>query len=190
MEHGDPPARLPKAERLGTRLWRVTDRAGRAYTLRPIQPSDAPALQRAFAAQDPADRVMRLRSALPRLPDHMALAFCTVDETRDICLVLVPEDAPETLAGGARVMRDGAGSGGEYAVSMASTLKGMGLGRLVLGIALEVAAEMGMTEAWGLVDSRNAGMRRLAASLGMHEEPSEERGNVVTRLALTARSER
>lgn len=182
--------RLPAAERLGPRHWRVTDRAGRRYTLRTIRPSDAPALQRAFAAQDPADRMMRLRSAIPRLPDGMARAFCTVDESRDVCLVLVPEDAAETLAGGARVMRDRDGSSGEYAVSIASTLKGMGLGRLLLEIALDVAAEMGMTEVWGLVARRNAGMRQLAARLGMREEPSEERDSVITRLDPARRGER
>jgi acetyltransferase len=175
-------------ERLGPRLWRLIDRGGRAYALRPIDPTDAPALQRAYAAQDPEDRRMRLRSALPKLSDRMARHFCTVDHAQDAVYVLVPEIAPNTLAGGARVMRDAPGAArGEYAVSLASTLKGLGLGRALLGTVLQAAAELGITEVWGTVDRRNHGMRRLAEKLGMKErrDPDDPAG-VITEIALTA----
>ena len=175
----------PSVTRLGPRLWRVTDRAGRPYTLRPIRPEDAPAMQRAFAAQDPEDRLMRVRAALPKLPDRMARALCTVDESRDVVLVLVPEAAPATLAGGARVMRDRQGTGAEYATTMVSTLKGMGLGRAVLATALGVAAELGITDVWGTVDRRNAGMRALARKLGMTERADpDDPTSVITELRL------
>jgi acetyltransferase len=180
-------AALPEARRLGPRLWQVTDRQGRRYSLRPIRPDDAPALIAAFDAQSPEDRRMRVRGVLKRLPERMARAFCTVDDTRDVALVLVPEDAPGTLAGGARVMRDREGTAGEYAVSMASAMKGRGLGRLVLGIALGVAAETGMTRVWGLVDRKNDGMRALARRLGMAERADpDDHGGVVTEMALPA----
>lgn len=173
----------PGVERLGPRLWRITDRAGRHYALRPIDPSDAPALRRAFAAQDPEDRQMRLRAALPNLPERMAVAFCTVDHDRDAVYVLVPEVAPNTLAGGARVMRDREGTGAEYAVTMASTLKGMGLGRPVLATVLRAASELGVTHVWGTVDRRNHGMRRLAAKLGMTERRDpDDPSSVLTEL--------
>lgn len=190
---GSPPSsRLPDpgpgVERLGPRLWRITDRAGRRYALRPISPDDAPALRRAFAAQDPEDRRMRLRAALPKLPERMAVGFCTVDHARDAVYVLVPELAPGTLAGGARVMRDREGTGAEYAVTMASTLKGLGLGRPVLATTLQAAAELGITHVWGTVDRRNHGMRRLAARLGMTERRDpDDPSSVITELDLVAR---
>jgi RimJ/RimL family protein N-acetyltransferase len=175
----------PGVERLGPTLWRIIDRAGRAYALRPISVEDAPALQRAFAAQDPEDRRMRLRVSMPKLSDRMARRFCTCDATRDLVYVLVPEVAPNTLAGGARVMRDHTGSGGEFAVTMASTLKGMGLGRAVLATVLGAAAEAGITHVWGTVDRRNHGMRQLAAKLGMTERRDpDDRSSVLTELVL------
>ena len=175
----------PGVERLGPALWRITDRAGRLYTLRPIMPDDAPALCRAYAAQDPEDRRLRLRSIMPRLTERMARKFCTVDHSRDVALVLVPDLAPETLAGGARVMRDRTGEGGEYAVSLASTLKGMGLGRAVLATAIRAAAERGITHVWGTIERRNQGMRRLAARLGMIESPDpDDTASVLTTLSL------
>lgn len=165
--------------RLGPRLWTTTDRAGRGYRLRPITPADAPALQRAFAAQDPHDRVMRLLSVVARLPDRMALKFATIDAARDVCLVLEPDAAPGTLAGGARLMRDAGGDAAEFAVSVASALKGQGLGRKALEVVLEVGAEMGISRVWGLVSRRNAAMRGLGARLGMRERPDPDDPSLV-----------
>lgn len=180
-------AATPAIARLGPRLWRVTDREGRGYSLRPIRPEDAPALIAAFDEQSPEDRRMRVRGVLRRLPERMARALCTVDPARDVALVLEPEAAPGTLAGGARVMRDREGTGGEYAVSVASRLKGQGLGRLVLATTLAAAAETGITRVWGLVDRGNDGMRALARRLGMAERADpDDHGGVITELALPA----
>jgi acetyltransferase len=174
----------PGVERVGPRRWRVVSRTGRAFHLRPIRPDDAPALQRAFAAQKPEDRKLRLLSAIPRLPDRMALRFCTVDGVRDAALVLVSDDAPDTLFGGARLMRDGApgtleGERAEFAVSVASDLQGEGLGRMALETVLSLGAEMGIRRVWGSVSRTNAGMRGLARSLGMTERADPDDGALV-----------
>ena len=161
-------------ERLGPRLWRTSDRTGRVYRLREIRPEDAPALQRAFAAQAPEDRKLRLLSAIPRLPDRMALRFCTVDGVRDFALVWVPEDAPDTLAGGARLMRDPDGESAEFAVSVASGLKGHGLGRKALETVMELGAEQGIRRVWGSISTANRPMRALAKRLGMTERPDAD----------------
>ncbi len=166
-------------ERLAPRLWRATDRVGRVYRVRPIAPADAPALQRAFLAQDRQDRVMRLLSVIPRLPDRMALKFASVDPARDVCLVFEPEDAPGTLAGGARLMRDATGDAAEFAVTVASPLKGRGLGRMALETVFGIGAEMGIARAWGLISRRNAAMRALAARLGMRERPDPDDPSLV-----------
>ncbi|TVQ56731.1 MAG: GNAT family N-acetyltransferase [Rhodobacteraceae bacterium] len=161
-------------ERLGPRLWRVVSRSGRVFHMRPIRPEDAPALQRAFVAQKPEDRKLRLLSAIPRLPDRMALRFCTVDGVRDAALVLVDDAAPGELFGGARLMRDGepgtqAGERAEFAVSVASGLQGEGLGRMALETVFALGAEMGIRRVWGSVSRGNEGMRALARRLGMTE---------------------
>ncbi len=172
-------------ERLGPRLWRAFGRDGRAYILRPLQPSDAPAMQRAWRAVSPEDRLMRALHTLPEIPDRLALALCSPDESRDVALVFTPESDPATLVGGARLMRDAQGAAGEYAVSVVSALHGQGLGRKALETALELGREIGTTEAWGLVSRQNGAMRALAAKLGMTETPDpDDRGMVITRLKL------
>ena len=84
-------------------------------------------------------------------------------------------------------MRDVPGANrGEYAISLASTLKGMGLGRAVLGTVLQAAAEIGITEIWGTVARRNHGMRRLAEKLGMKERAdADDPRSVITEITLT-----
>ena len=167
-------------ERLGPRLWRAETRDGRGLTLREIRPGDAPALQRAFAAQAAEDRKLRLLSSIPRLPDRMAQRFCTVDGVRDFALVWIPEDAPDTLAGGARLMRDaGDETRAEFAVSVASHLKGHGLGRKALETVMELGAENGIAQVWGSVSRANAGMRALAKTLGMSERPDPDDPSLV-----------
>ncbi len=171
-------------EHIGPRRWLTHDRDGREYVLRPIRPDDAPALQRAFAAQSPEDRKLRLLSAIARLPERMALRFCTVDETRDAALVLVRPDAPDALFGGARLMRDAApdapgGDRAEFAVSVASDLHGHGLGRKALETVMELGREMGITRVWGSVSRANGGMRGLAARLGMTERRDPDDATLV-----------
>jgi acetyltransferase len=83
------------------------------------------------------------------------------------------------LAGGARVMRDRAGDGGEFAVSVASGLKGRGLGRLALETAIAAAGEIGMRRVWGSISAKNAGMRALARKLGMTERRDPDDATLV-----------
>jgi GNAT superfamily N-acetyltransferase len=171
----DDKARAEVVDRLGPFAWLLRDRQGRLYTLRTLTPEDAPALQTAFAAQAPEDRTQRLRSSMARLPDRVARRFCTVDEAQDVGLGLFPTDEPGRLTGGARVMRDGPGeTRGEFAVSVASHLKGSGLGRLALGTAIAAARQIGITSVWGSISRRNGPMRSLAKSMGMQEKPDPD----------------
>lgn len=176
-------------ERLAPRLWRVRARDGRPYLLRPIRPEDAPALQRAFDRQAPVDRRMRLLADMPRLPDLAARRLCTCVEGRDVCLVLVDPDAPDELLGGARLMRDGEGADrAEFATTMATGMKGQGLGRRTLETTFEFGREIGIRRVWGLISRGNAAMRGLALALGMRERPDpDDPMLVIAELDLAAR---
>lgn len=172
-------------ERLGPRLWRATAKDGARYVVRPLVPSDAPAMRRAWRTVSPEDRMMRALRALPELPERLARQLCSVDPERDVALVFTPEDRADELVGGARLMRDRAGDGAEYAVSVVSDRHGQGLGRMALALALEVGREIGLREAWGMVSRGNAPMRGLARSLGFTEHPDPDDPTIiVTRRAL------
>ncbi len=169
------PGRAGVVERLDRFAWLVRDRQGRLYTLRTLKPGDAPALQTAFATQSPEDRMLRTRSASPKLPDRVALRFCTIDEAQDVGLGLFPLDDSGRLVGGGRVMRDGPGEDrGEFAVSVASHLKGAGLGRVALETAIAAAREIGIARVWGSIERGNEAMRALARKLGLAERPDPD----------------
>lgn len=176
---------MAAAERLGPRLWRAEGRDGSRYLIRPLVVGDAEALVRAYAEQNPDDRLSRLLAALPRLPLPLARKLCDVDPERDLALVLTPEDAPETLVAGARLMRDREGDGAEFAVSVASRLQGQGLGRIALETVLDAAPEIGVRRVWGSILRSNAPMRGLARKLGMRERRDpDDRMLVIAEMTL------
>lgn len=174
------------AKRIGPRRWRLTDASdGRVFQLRPLRVTDAPALQEAFLREAPEDRMMRLLSAIEALPDRMARRLCAIDESRDVGLVVTPEGADAPLLGGARLMRDRDPASAEFAVSVASAMKGRGFGRCALEAAFAVGREMGVARVWGSISARNAAMRALARSLGMTERRDpDDTGMILAELAL------
>ncbi len=144
----------------------ITDRDGRVYRLRPIRPADAPALQRAFAKMDADDRRARLFAPTKELSDAMALAFCTIEDPDDLCVVLESDAFAGELLGGYRLMADPSGDGAEFAVSLQSHLQGRGLGRALMERLLEAARERGVARVWGTILADNAPMVQLARKLG------------------------
>jgi L-amino acid N-acyltransferase YncA len=133
--------------------------------LRPVCPDDAPALQRAYARMTPSDKHARLFATIPELTDEAARRFCTTGEN-ELCLVLESEDEPGEILGGGRLMADPKGASAEFAVSLRSDQKGMGLGRALLTNLLELAPAMGVDYVWGSILASNAPMRGLAQRLG------------------------
>ncbi|MDJ0608316.1 MAG: GNAT family N-acetyltransferase [Kiloniellales bacterium] len=145
---------------------KFTTRSGRRMRLRPIQPDDAAALQRAYARLDVRDKRARLFVPVPQLTDETAQRFCTIDEDHELCFVLEADDEPGEIMGGGRLMGAPASDSAEFAVSLRSDLKGQGLGTALLKTLLEVAPERGFKTVWGSILADNHAMRALAEKLG------------------------
>lgn len=142
-------------------------RDGRHALMRPIRPSDARVLQRLFARMTPEDRRMRLFVPLRELHDGLAARLTQIDYDREMCFVVEEPDGSGDLMAGARIVCDPDGEEAEYAVTVRSDLKGLGLGQLVLSRVLDYARERGVKRVWGSVLAENRGMLRLADRLGM-----------------------
>ncbi|RLK51199.1 acetyltransferase [Alkalispirillum mobile] len=147
----------------------VEAKDGRRYTLRPIQPSDAPSLMRGYQALSPQERWFRMLHAVPELSEAAAEAFCTPDLTRDFCLVLEGQDelAGEIL-GGARITGEHNGRDCEFSVSLRPEVRGLGLAQQALRMALQLAAAAGYQRAYGTISRDNRGMINLAVLLGFN----------------------
>jgi acetyltransferase len=151
---------------------RVTDRTGAPLLLRPIRAEDWRALQKGFESWSDAQKRNRMLNALSNLTDAMARRYATPhDPEHEICLVLTPEDRPDDLLGGARIIGHPEREDGEFAVSVRADAQGRGLGRLALSGVLEVARAHGHTRIWGLISRRNAPMLALARGLGFAVRP-------------------
>ncbi len=127
---------------------------GRAVTLRPIEPADAPALRRAFAELSPVSRYRRFQRDLTEMTDDMARYLTQVDGVSHLAFIALsvsPDLKDERIVGVARAIRlapgtDGAGGSdvAEIAVTVADDFQGRGLGRLLLEALGAAATRQGI----------------------------------------------
>ncbi|SET39225.1 GNAT family N-acetyltransferase [Oceanicella actignis] len=150
---------------------------GRRFRLRPIRPSDAPALMEGYETLPDRQKWFRMLHAVPHLTPELARRLCTIDPARDVCLVLEPEQGGPIVAG-ARLMGDGAGAA-EFAVSVRGDHQGLGLGRAALRAALEAGRRMGLRRIWGEIAAQNGPMLGLARSLGFSLRPDPDEPGLV-----------
>jgi len=166
----------------------VQARDGRSLLLRPIRPEDEPALRTFVRALTPEDRRLRFFSHVKELDARLAARLTQIDYDREMAFVLIDPGEDETaILGVMRISADPDGSRAEYAGAVRSTLKGLGLGRLLLEEICDYARTRGIAEVWGEVLAENAPMLGLVRKLGfnVHVDP-EDRSVVVVRRPLQA----
>ena len=131
------------------------DLDGRAVTLRPIEPGDAPALRRAFAELSPISRYRRFQRDLTEMSEETARYLTHVDGVSHLAFVALhvsPDLKDERIVGVARAIRlappvDGASVAGdvaEIAVTVADDFQGRGLGRHLLQAIGDAATRKGI----------------------------------------------
>jgi acetyltransferase len=122
-------------------------------------------LQLAFANLDRIDKRAAFFVLVAELSDDAALAFCTTDDRREMCLVLEHDERQGELLGGCRLVGDG-GPTAEFSVWLRSELKGRGLGRRLMEILIEAAEARGVRTVLGHILVDNVAMIRLARAVG------------------------
>jgi acetyltransferase len=146
--------------------------AGEHLTIRPVLPQDAEIVAAFFRGLSDGSRRNRFFRSLHELPADLLERFTNVDYHGHLALVAtVLVDGAELVVGEGRyvVVEGGAA---EFAVTVADTWQGRGIGRLLLArLACRAAAE-GVTRLFGDVLPTNAAMRRLARNAGMTLHPT------------------
>jgi len=128
-----------------------TLRDGRPVTIRAIRPDDREALQSAVARTSPESRFRRFFSFRKDFSEREVAYYVDVDFVRHVALVAVLEQGGAgEIVGGARYIRDGAGSA-EMAFTVVDPVQGQGLGSALLRHLAALA--------------RAAGLRRLTAEV-------------------------
>jgi RimJ/RimL family protein N-acetyltransferase len=156
----------------------VTLRSGDAMQVRPVQPSDAPALAQAYANLGEQSRYQRFFTVMPELPEATLKAAVEVDHTDHEALVAMPLLSAE-IVGECRFVRladqpDTADLG----VTVVDAWQGRGLGSALLVRLSERALEVGIEYFTAEVLAENRAMLALLPALGQVE--SQSAGPVVT----------
>ena len=151
---------------------------GQTVRLHPIQPDDAPALQRFQTRLSRRSLHYRFFGAVPQLSDRQARQLAEVDYVNRFAVVaLAPEDADEII-GVARFEREAGADEAEVAIIVADAYQGQGLGRAMLALLLEAARRRNIKRLYGLVLADNARMIQLLRNLGYPYRQTWEGGSL------------
>jgi len=150
----------------------VTAKNGDIYLLRPIAPSDVPSLIRGYDAMSDQAKWFRMLHTVPHLTEVMARRFCSPDQDRDLCIVIVGHGSLQgEILGGARIAGEADGRRAEFSVSLRPEAQGLGLAHRALQMVLQAAKEMGYERVWGSIALQNMAMLGLARRLGFTLSP-------------------
>lgn len=143
MDHYDLPEHYPQGYSIQGRL-----KDGRPVTIRPILPSDAPGLQRAFLRLTPETIYLRFLETFKALSDRRADEFANVDYSIRMAFVgEVEEQDARYIIGVARYALVGEERPGlaEAAIVVVDEHQRLGLGTLLMGSLLRYAWAHGVT---------------------------------------------
>jgi acetyltransferase len=180
--------RVPMSIRPYPSQWEIdyTMSTGQDLLIRPIRPDDEWRYDAFFTQVTPHDMRMRFFMATKSL-NHASIARLTqIDYRREMAFVAI-EKSTGALLGVARMMAGADYKKAEFAVLVASRLKGKGLGRRLMQHLIDYATAEGVSELTGTVLAENQTMLDFCARLGfaISEDP-EDLGQKIATKRLTA----
>ncbi len=176
----DARMRLALADRSGSTLDRLAIRPypreleetvewnGGPLLLRPIRPEDGPAHLAFFDALTPDDVRYRMFVRIRELQPSQLARFTQIDYDREMAFIATRRNAEgvaETLAVG-RVVADPDNITAEFAVTVRSDLKGMGLGKMMMQKLIAYCRARGTREIVGEALPQNSRITGLVKKLG------------------------
>lgn len=194
----DARMRLALADRSGSTLDRLAIRPypreleetivwnGAPLLLRPIRPEDGPAHLAFFDALTPDDIRYRMFVRIRELQPSQLARFTQIDYDREMAFIATRRNAEgvnETLAVG-RVVADPDNTSAEFAVTVRSDLKGMGLGRIMMEKLIGYCRARGTGEIVGEALPQNSRIVAMVKKLGFEVTVDGEEGTRKMRLAL------
>ena len=146
-----------------TEHWRLRD--GASVTIRPVRPEDAPMEQAFIRGLSSESRYARFLFGARELPAALLARFTEVDQENHVALVVTVDDGggPVLVADG-RYVREGEGA--EFALVVADTWQGRGIGRRLLATLIRLARGAGVGALTGDILHTNRRMILLARDAG------------------------
>lgn len=139
--------------------------SGRRVFLRPVRPEDEDRYLAFFEKMTEEDMRLRFFAKVRELGHSFILRLTQIDYSRAMAFIALDPDTGEML-GGVRLHGDADHASGEYAVSVRSDLKGIGLGWVLMRQIIRFARREGYRTIRGEVLRENASMLALCHALG------------------------
>jgi acetyltransferase len=139
-------------------------RNGEAVAVRPLRPEDEPAIASFLASVSPEDLRLRFFHAVKDFSHQFTARLTQLDYARSMAFVAL--DAKGEITGVARLHSDSRYERAEYAILIASHLKGHGLGWALMQLLIDYARAEGLKYLSGQVLRENATMLAMCRELG------------------------
>lgn len=137
---------------------------------RPIRPDDEARYDRFIERLNPDDMRLRFFTARPHLSRRQLAGLTQIDYAREMAFVAI-DKSNGGLLGVSRLAADPDRMKAEFAVIVASDLKGRGLGWALMQLLIDYARRDGIGELFGEILAENATMLRMTGELGFAIEP-------------------
>jgi acetyltransferase len=164
----------------------VTLRDGRVVCLRPIRASDEGELLQAFDRLSPEARYMRFMRVVkaPNL-DRVHRTLANFPQGGDAIVATVPATDGIDIVGSATFIILDDNTSCEFAISVASSYGGAGLGRALMQSVIDAARQRGLKQMEGFILAVNQPMLALARRMGFSVAGDPEDSSVrICRLLL------
>ncbi|UXY14611.1 bifunctional acetate--CoA ligase family protein/GNAT family N-acetyltransferase [Chitiniphilus purpureus] len=150
---------------------------GIPVTIRPVRPEDAEMMARFVAELSDETRYNRYMNTLKTLPQAMLARFTQLDYAREVALVgTLGEGDGERILGVARFTVNPDYDSCEFAIVIADTMQGKGLGSQLMQALFSAARDMDLDTVEGEVLTSNKTMLNFMKRLGfeIHPHPEDE----------------
>jgi acetyltransferase len=151
-------------------------------TLRPLRPHDRDIEHAFVSGLSPETRSNRLLGGAIAITPEYIERLVSVDFSRDMALAATAMLERETLLGVARYVQNKDNQSAEFAIVVADSWHGRGIGSRLLAKLIEAARKRGLTLLYGDILAMNRPMLALATKLGFklsrHEDPTLTRASI------------
>ena len=155
---------------------------GTSVTLRPLRPADREIEHAFVSGLSPETRHNRLLGGTIAITPEYIERLVSVDYSRDMALAATAIVDGETLIGVARYVSDRNDESAEFAIVVADSWHGRGIGARLLAKLIDVARRRGLKRLYGDILATNRPMlelaRKLGFTLGRHEDPTLTRASL------------
>jgi acetyltransferase len=159
--------------------WQLAD--GTHILIRPIRPEDA-TLEQAFVRNlSEESRYFRFMDSVQELSESMLVRFTQIDYSREMALIAVKEEHDKEIElGVTRYAINPDGESCEFALVVADSMRGKGLGHKLMIALMDTARSKGLKIMEGEVLKSNASMLKLMKRLSFTIESNPDDDSIKT----------